>query len=100
MPGPASIKQLVKFARVCEVGASARTLTTHTSAMANLLSAQASDDQMTYLARHGAGSPGSRFIKPHFFAFGGVSKTARWINAVAAGKLTFDREAAGFEVEE
>ena len=82
MPGPASLRQLAKFAMLCGVGASMRMLTTRTAAMANLLSAQAPDDMVTYIARHRAAHPDSRLKKIHFFAFGGVVKTARWANAV------------------
>ena len=75
-------------------------LTTRTGAMANLLRTQAPDDQIAYIARHRAVNPGSRLVKPHFFAFGGVLKTARWVNAVAAGRFTLNAEANGFRVEE
>jgi methylenetetrahydrofolate reductase (NADPH) len=100
MPGPATIRQLVKFAMVCGIGASARMLTTRTGAMANLLRTQAPDDQIAYIARHRATHPGSRLVKPHFFAFGGVLKTARWVNAVVAGRFTLNAEADGFRVDE
>jgi methylenetetrahydrofolate reductase (NADPH) len=100
MPGPASMRQLMKFAMVCGIGASARMLTTRTSAMANLLRTQAPDDQLTFIARHRAANPGSRLVKPHFFAFGGVVKTARWANAVVAGRFALNAEADGFRVEE
>lgn len=100
MPGPATLRQLMKFAMVCGIGASARMLTTRTSAMANLLRTQAPDDQLTYIARHRAANPGSRLVKPHFFAFGGVLKTARWANAVVAGRFILNAEADGFRVEE
>src|SRR5690606_9437642 len=39
--GPASLKQLARFAMLCGVGASARMLATRTGAMANLLRTQA-----------------------------------------------------------
>ncbi len=29
-------------------------------------------------------------VKPHFFAFGGVVRTARWASAVAERRITFD----------
>jgi len=100
MPGPASLRQLAKFAMLCGVGASMRMLTTRTSAMANLLSTQAPDEMVTALARHKGANPQSRFKKIHFFAFGGVVKTARWANAVISGRFVLNNQATGFRVED
>jgi methylenetetrahydrofolate reductase (NADPH) len=100
MPGPASLRQLAKFAMLCGVGASMRILTSRTSAMVNLLSTQAPDEMVTALARHRATHPDSRMKKVHFFAFGGVVKTARWANAVASQRFVLNKEATGFRVED
>jgi methylenetetrahydrofolate reductase (NADPH) len=100
MPGPASLRQLAKFAMLCGVGASMRMLTSRTSAMANLLSTQAPDEMVTYLARYRAAHPDSRLKKVHFFAFGGVVKTVRWANAVVSGKFVLNSQATGFRVED
>ena len=100
MPGPASLRQLAKFAMLCGVGASMRMLTSRTSAMANLLSTQAPDEMVIALARHKGGNPQSRFKKVHFFAFGGVVKTARWANAVISGRFVLNNQATGFRVED
>lgn len=96
--GPASFKQLAKFAVVCGVGASARMLANRTGAMADLLRTKAPDDLIVDFARHRAANPGSRIRCPHFFAFGGVAKSARWANAVRDGRIRFDRQESGFEV--
>jgi methylenetetrahydrofolate reductase (NADPH) len=100
LPGPASLRQLAKFALLCGVGASMRMLTSRTSAMANLLSTQAPDEMVTYLARHRVAHPDSRLKKVHFFAFGGVVKTARWANAVLSGRFVLNSQATGFRVED
>ena len=100
MPGPASLRQLAKFAMLCGVGASMRMLTSRTGAMANLLSTQAPDEMVTALARHKGVNPQSRFKKVHFFAFGGVVKTARWANAVISGRFVLNSQATGFRVED
>jgi methylenetetrahydrofolate reductase (NADPH) len=96
--GPASFKQLAKFAVVCGVGASARMLANRTGAMADLLRTKAPDDLIVDFARHRAANPGSRIRCPHFFAFGGVAKSARWANAVRDGRIRLDRQESGFEV--
>ncbi len=73
-------------------------LTTRAGATVNLLRTQAPDALITYLARHRASDPSSRLVKVHFFAFGGVLKTARWANAVVAGQFKFNSQATGFDV--
>lgn len=98
LAGPASFRQLVKFAAVCGVGASARMFKTRTSAMTNLLKTKAPDDLVVDFARHRAANPDTRIVSPHFFAFGGVAKCARWANAVRDGQFRFNKDESGFEV--
>lgn len=98
LAAPASFKQLARFAVVCGVGASARMLSNRTGAMADLLRTKAPDDLIVDFARHRAAKPDSRIVAPHFFAFGGVAKAARWANAVRDGRIRFKRKETGFEV--
>jgi methylenetetrahydrofolate reductase (NADPH) len=98
MPGPASLRQLARFAVVCGIGSSARMIMTRTGAAANLLRTQAPDELVTHLARYRADHPSSRLKKAHFFCFGGVVKTASWANAVVSGQFELDAKATGFEV--
>lgn len=98
LAAPASFKQLARFAVVCGVGASARMLTNRTGAMKDLLKTKAPDDLIVDFARHRAANPDSRIKCPHFFAFGGVAKAARWANAVRDGRIRFNKKASGFEV--
>jgi methylenetetrahydrofolate reductase (NADPH) len=100
MAGPASMRQLAKFAMLCGVGASMRFLTSRMGAMANLLSTQAPDEMVTALARHRAEHPSCRMKKIHFFAFGGVAKAAKWANAVIAGRFVLNDQGTGFRVED
>jgi hypothetical protein len=55
---------------------------------------------VTALAGHKGANPQSRFKKVHFFAFGGVVKTARWANAVISGRFVLNSQATGFRVED
>jgi len=98
LAGPASLKQLARFAMVCGVGASARMLRSRTAATANLLKSKAPDDLVIDFARHQAANPQTRIRSPHIFAFGGVAKSARWINAVREGRIKFNRRETGFDV--
>jgi methylenetetrahydrofolate reductase (NADPH) len=98
MAGPASIRQLVRFAAMCGVGASARMLMTRTGATANLLRKQAPDDLITNFARYRMSHPQSKLVGGHIFAFGGVTKAAEWVNKVVAGEFEFNSDATGFKV--
>ncbi len=98
LPGPASVRQLARFAMLCGIGASAKMMMRRTGATANLLKTQAPDGQITHFARYCAENPGTRIRKPHFFAFGGVLKTARWVNSALAGRFQLDDRGTGFEV--
>lgn len=98
LAGPASLKQLARFAVVCGVGASTRMLKNRTAATANLLKSKAPDDMVVDFARHQAANPGTRIRSPHIFAFGGVAKSARWINAVRDGRIKFNKRETGFDV--
>jgi methylenetetrahydrofolate reductase (NADPH) len=66
--------------------------------MADLLRTKAPDDLIVDFARHRAANPSSRIRCPHFFAFGGVAKSARWASAVRDGRIRLDRQESGFEV--
>jgi methylenetetrahydrofolate reductase (NADPH) len=95
--GPASVRQLVKFAMLCGIGTSAKMAMSRSGATANLLRSQAPDDMITHIARHRAGRPETRLAKVHFFCFGGVVKTAKWANTVVGGNFDLNRDATGFE---
>lgn len=97
MAGPASVRQLVKFAMMCGIGSSAKMMMTRTGATANLLRSQAPDELITHIARHRASSPDTRLRKAHFFCFGGVVKTAKWANAVLDGRFELNSRATGFD---
>lgn len=99
MAGPASVRQLVRFAMMCGVGASARMLMTRSGATANLLRTQAPDDLITQFARHRLAHGSSRLSKAHFFCFGGVIKTAQWVNKIIAGKFELNKDQTAFKVQ-
>lgn len=40
-----------------------------------------------------AGQPGNAPARAHFFAFGGIEKTARWIRALQEGRFSIVNEA-------
>ncbi len=98
MAGPASLRHLIRFAALCGVGASARMLMTRTGDTTKLLRTRAPDDQIAQIARHRLDEPSSRLGGVHFFAFGGVVKTAKWANTVLDGRFELNHGGSGFTV--
>jgi methylenetetrahydrofolate reductase (NADPH) len=76
--GPAGIATLVKFAVSCGIGNSLRTLSNRPQALGRLLTDNAPDELVRALAERLPQSPGP-LPSLHFFPFGGVAKTGRWL---------------------
>jgi len=95
--GPAPIARLVHFAIQCGIGASMRAL------MGNLSAAAHSSGWATTPDQHLLGllrTPVSaQIVAPHFFAFGGVLETARWMRKVAAGEFDIDASAGRLRIQ-
>jgi methylenetetrahydrofolate reductase (NADPH) len=95
--GPAPIAKLVHFAIQCGIGASMRAV------MRNLSGAAHSSGLATTPDQHLLGLLGTpvsaQIVAPHFFAFGGALKTARWMRKVAAGAFDVDANAAQFRMQ-
>ena len=88
LAGPTSLNSLMRYARRCGVRAATQGLARNAGLVRHLLGATAPDASVRALAEAG-GRLGE--IAPHFFSFGGVAATARWVEAVAAGRITLDR---------
>ena len=57
------------------------------------------DALITALARHRAAEPASRIERLHFYPFGGLARTARWLEGVRAGAFTLHADGLGFTVD-
>lgn len=79
VPGPATIKTLVKFAAMCGVGNSARFVRKQALNITRLLSVSAPDDFVRDLAALHAREPELRIAGPHFYPFGGFDKLFDWL---------------------
>lgn len=83
VPGPASVKTLLRFAARCGVGASASVLAKYGVSITKLLTTAGPDALIAELAasiepaRHGE-------VFLHFYPFGGLAKTAQWARDFSA----------------
>jgi methylenetetrahydrofolate reductase (NADPH) len=100
VPGPASIKTLLRFAQECGIGPSMRVITRQAANIAKLLTVQTPDELMAGLAEFKAQDTAGRLDGIHLYPFGGFAKTCHWFNAVKAGHFALDRRGSGFSLVE
>ena len=79
IPGPATIKTLVKYAAMCGVGNSARFIRKQALNVTRLLSVNTPDDFMEGLAGLHVNRPELGVAGPHMYPFGGFDKLFDWI---------------------
>jgi methylenetetrahydrofolate reductase (NADPH) len=99
VPGPATVRSLLNYARLCGVGNSIRVLTRQAGNLFKLASLSYPDALIAALAWHRASDPGSNIERLHFYPFGGLARTARWIERIRAGAFTLHDDGLGFTVD-
>src|SRR5262245_54295812 len=80
LAGPTDLAALLRYARRCGVRASAQGLARQ-SGLVRALYAMSAPDGLVHALAQANGQLG--MVKPHFFSFGGLARTARWATAVA-----------------
>jgi len=93
LSGPASLPRLLRFAALCGIGNSVRALKTRPRAIARLLVEAGPEAVVRDIARPG----GAAIAGVHFFCFGGLLRTARWLRAVREGRFELTPD-GGFRV--
>jgi methylenetetrahydrofolate reductase (NADPH) len=92
LAGPTNLTSLMRYASRCGVRASTQALTQRSGLMRQMFTTTAPDDLIVALAE---AAPGG--VEPHFFSFGGIPATARWVRSVAEGHITLE-PGGGFRV--
>lgn len=94
--GPASVRALVHYARLCGVGAAGRQAIHHPGSLARMIGNGGPDPIITALAAEGV-----RYryapVGLHLFPFGGLIRAARWMAPVAHGHIALHRDHRGFD---
>jgi len=91
--GPASLPRLLRFAMLCGIGNSVRALKAQPRAITRLLVEAGPEAVVRELARR-ALAPAAGL---HFFCFGGLARTARWLRAVREGRFELSED-GGFRI--
>ena len=82
VPGPTSPTSLLRFASICGVGASLRAMSGQGMGAVKLLTHTDPGEQLAMIAGHLRSNPRTNIVGLHLFSFGGVAKTAAWMNGV------------------
>lgn len=77
--GPASIKSLLKYARICGVKASSQFLARRGSAVTSLVTTHSPEPQVAPVEAYVAGNPETLIQQFHVFPFGGIEQAAEWL---------------------
>jgi methylenetetrahydrofolate reductase (NADPH) len=98
--GPTPFARLLKYAVHCGVGASLKAVSGNPMSFSRLPHLVTKADEMLLgVLRAKQQNPVSRIFAPHFFAFGGVLETARWLRAVVDGSFELDAAQRGFSIQ-
>jgi methylenetetrahydrofolate reductase (NADPH) len=80
LAGPANPVALLRYAQRCGVGASLRALQSQGMGAVRLVTHADPSEQLAALARHSRSGSVSQVVGVHLYSFGGVARTARWMN--------------------
>src|SRR6185369_8008823 len=98
--GPTPFLKLLKYAAHCGVGNSLKAVSGNALSLGRLPHLMTRADEMligVYRAKQA--NRDSRIFAPHFFAFGGVLETGRWLRAIIEGSFELDAAERGFSVK-
>jgi methylenetetrahydrofolate reductase (NADPH) len=98
VPGPASIKSLMRYAALCGVGSSLRFLSRRRGQVFQLMSQAEPDGFVVDLVRGVEGDAGGRIEGVHLYPFGGLEKAAAFARALAEGRFRLSRNGDGLDV--
>ena len=97
MAGPTNLTSLLRYAQRCGVKASAAGVTRNAGLVKHLFGVTAPDGIIRALTDAAAsGTLGE--VAAHFFSFGGLGSTARWVTGAQQGRITLDGD-TGFTVK-
>jgi len=92
IPGPASIKTLINYARSCGIGNSLRFISKQAFNLTKLATLSTPDKLLYELANYIHTNQSTNLEKIHFYAFGGIKKTADWLNQLDQSELNYNNK--------
>jgi len=98
IPGLATIKTLLNYAKACGIGNSITFLKRQARNVTKLMNVSAPDKLICDLADYKAMDPDCGIIGCHMYPLGGIKKTAKWTYAVADGDFVMKPKGPGFSL--
>ncbi len=92
IPGPASLKTLINYARSCGIGNSLRFISKQAFNLTKLATLNTPDKLIYDLASYINSNETSNLENIHFYAFGGMKKTAEWLNQLNNSELNYNNK--------
>ena len=96
IPGPATLKILVSYAKSCGIGNSIRFLSKQALNITKITTNNTPDKLIADLAEYKFSSPSSKLTKLHLYPFGGMKKTSQWMNDILENPIKIKNN-NGFE---
>ena len=90
IPGPATLKTLLGYARSCGIGNSIRFLSKQALNITKLATTKSPDKLIYDLASYQIENPDTKLKKIHFYAFGGIKKTSDWLKTIDKPNLIYN----------
>jgi len=89
IPGPATLKTLIAYAKSCGIGNSLRFLSKQAFNITKLASTKSPDKLLFDLANYKNSNNQTKLAKLHFYAFGGIKKTSNWLNSLKSNEFVY-----------
>ena len=90
IPGPATLKTLISYARSCGISNSIRFLSKQALNITKLATTRSPDKLIYDLASYQIETPETKLRKIHFYPFGGIKKTSDWLKTLDKDNLSYD----------
>ena len=90
IPGPATLKTLISYAKSCGIGNSIRFLSKQAFNITKLASPKTPDKLIYELADYKNNNNDSHLRKMHFYPFGGIKKTSQWLNSLKNSEFFYN----------
>ncbi len=90
IPGPASLKTLISYAKSCGIGNSIRFLSKQAFNITKLASPKTPDKLIYDLAEYKINNNETNLKKLHFYPFGGIKKTTDWLNKLKKSNFLYN----------
>ncbi len=92
LPGPANILTLINFAKSCGIKNSINFLSKQALKISKLASTKAPGKLIYELSKYKHSKTNSKLTKLHFYPFGGIKKTSRWIKALVDNEIRINKD--------